>query len=151
MYSKEEKKQLITDFWRSFGVYIRTHRSDKQLGNLDLFRKTGIKGVELKFDLSPQSVMVTIEINLRSEEGRLVMYERLYQYRIILEQNFSGGLIWDSQYVRESGQVVCRIYSRLDSVNFHNRDNWTEIFAFMATNGAQLRQNLMDIKDLIAD
>ncbi len=151
MYSKEEKKQLITDFWKGFGAYARAHNSDKQVGNPDLFRKTGIKGVELKFDLSALSVMVTIEINLRGEIGRQEKYERLCQYRVILEQDFVAGLVWDPQYVRESGQLVCRIYRRLDSVNFHNRDKWPEIFAFMATNGTLLRRNLMEIKDLITD
>ena len=95
MYSKDELKNLKLEFWESFAAYCEVQpylRGRKKIWTL---YDTKVKGVELKFDISRNGAYVILEVNHRSEELRLEMYERLTWYKEMLEQDFPGGLTWD--------------------------------------------------------
>ena len=92
MYSKDELKNLKLEFWESFAAYCEVQpylRGRKKIWTL---YDTKVKGVELKFDISRNGAYVILEVNHRSEELRLEMYERLTWYKEMLEQDFPGGL-----------------------------------------------------------
>lgn len=110
MYSKEELKNLKLEFWESFAAFCEVQpylRGRKKIWTL---YDTKVKGVELKFDANRQGAYVILEVNHRSEDLRLEMFERLTWYKETLEQDFPEGLIWDICFVRENGRQVARIY-----------------------------------------
>ena len=87
MYSKDELKNLKLEFWESFAAYCEVQpylRGRKKMWTL---YDTKVKGVELKFDISRNGAYVILEVNHRSEELRLEMYERLTWYKEMLEQH----------------------------------------------------------------
>jgi len=90
-----------------------------------------------------------IEINSREEERRLEIYETLQKYRLLLEEGFSEPLIWDFCFERESGQEVCRIYTQLPNVDFHQQMQWPEIFNFLIDHMLILENNFMEIKEAL--
>ena len=95
MYSKEELKNLKLEFWESFAAFCEVQpylRGRKKIWTL---YDTKVKGVELKFDANRQGAYVILEVNHRSEDLRLEMFERLTWYKETLEQDFPEGLIWD--------------------------------------------------------
>ena len=101
MYSKEELKNLKLEFWESFAAFCEVQpylRGRKKIWTL---YDTKVKGVELKFDANRQGAYVILEVNHRSEDLRLEMFERLTWYKETLEQDFPEGLIWDICFVRE--------------------------------------------------
>ncbi|MDP4185259.1 MAG: DUF4268 domain-containing protein [Bacteroidota bacterium] len=151
MYSREEKRQLIIDFWSQFDDYCSSLPELAWKKKKWILHRTGIKGVHLKFDPGRKSTIVMIEVNHRREADRLAMFEKLESYKVILEQNLDEGLIWDFLYARETGQEVCRIYTSLEGVDFHRKSDWSSIFAFMASKMAILEQNLMELKDVLTD
>ena len=77
MYSKEELKNLKLEFWESFAAFCEVQpylRGRKKIWTL---YDTKVKGVELKFDANRQGAYVILEVNHRSEDLRLEMFERL--------------------------------------------------------------------------
>ena len=102
MYSKEELKNLKLEFWESFAAFCEVQpylRGRKKIWTL---YDTKVKGVELKFDANRQGAYVILEVNHRSEDLRLEMFERLTWYKETLEQDFPEGLIWAT-----SGPYLC--------------------------------------------
>lgn len=114
-----------------------------------LLHRTGVNHVHMKFDVGRSGVKVVLELLHRSEDERLAMFEKLTQFKALLEEGFEGGLVWDYAYTRESGQEVARIYTELEGVDVHRQGDWEEMYEFMARKMHQLETNLLEIRDLI--
>ncbi len=130
MYSKEELKNLKLEFWESFAAFCEVQpylRGRKKIWTL---YDTKVKGVELKFDANRQGAYVILEVNHRSEDLRLEMFERLTWYKETLEQDFPEGLIWDICFVRENGRQVARIYVAKRRIGFASESALGRFFHF---------------------
>lgn len=151
MYSKDELKNLKLEFWESFAAYCEVQpylRGRKKIWTL---YNTKVKGVELKFDATRNGAYVILEVNHRSEELRLEMFERLSWYKDTLEQDFPQGLTWDICFVRETGKEVARIYTAKEGIDFHRRQDWGDFFAFMASQMYLLERNFMSIAEYLRE
>ena len=112
---------------------------------------TKVKGVELKFDVARNVVCVILEVNKRKESERQEMYERLTWYKETLEEGFPEGLLWDTCCTLETGKQVARIYVKKEGADFHRREDWGEIFSFMAENMYQLEKNFLNIAEYLKE
>jgi hypothetical protein len=110
---------------------------------------TGLRGIDLKFDITRAEAMVMIEINNKEETRRLEIFEAMLKYKKFLEEGFVKPLTWEFCFIRESGQEVCRIYTSLPNVNFHRQTQWPDIYNFLIGNMLILENNFMDIRDVL--
>ena len=140
---------MIADFWELFNKYCNSYPELAYKRKKWLLHRTGVKNVHLKFDPGRFDVKVGIELNHRSENRRLEMYEKMHQCKAILEAGFEDELSWELVYEKESGQEVCFIYTTKLGVDIHRKSQWTEIFEFMAGNMLILEENLLSIKEFI--
>lgn len=145
MYTKEQKKALVKDFWVHFDNYCNLQPELAWRKKKWVLHRTGIPNVDLKFDPGRKQTQVIIELNHRDEDKRMVVFEQLMQYREVLESGLEHKLHWELVYTRDTGQEVSRIYSVLEGVDIHRRSDWHEMFRFMAANMMQLQENLLDI------
>lgn len=149
MYSKDESKRLIKEFWIVFA------RRCEIVPELRLKKKkwvlydTGLRGIDLKFDVTRTEALVMIEINSREETRRLEIFEVLLKYKKFLEEGMAVPLTWDLSMVREGGQEVRRIYTSLPNVDFHRQTQWPDIYNFLIDNMLVLENNFMEIRDAI--
>ena len=90
-----------------------------------------------------------IEVNHRSENKRLDIFEKLQRYKPILEEGFDDGLEWDFLYVRESGEEVCRVYIEQTGFDIHRQNQWSYIYNFLIEKMLKLENNFMDIRDVL--
>jgi hypothetical protein len=151
MYSKAEAKELMTRFWEEFAKYTLffSHKVGEPVDWM--LYKTGIKGIELKFDVDPKYIKCAIESNARDEDRRLDIFIELAKYKLIIEEGFKKPLIWDDDCKLPVGKSVMRVYCELTGVNFHNRDNWPGIFNFMAGSMYRLQTNLKEILPVLEE
>lgn len=151
MYSKEEAKLLKQDFWEGFDRYTKFY--SKKVGNPIqwLFYKTGIKGLELKFDITKKLIQVILEVNPKSENRRFDIYLELNKYKAIIENEFEEGLIWEDDFIKDEGVVVSRVLTENNEFNFHNKDHWPDIYKFMAKNMYQLQCNVEEILPILKE
>lgn len=149
MYSKEETKQLAVNFWAGFSLYCNKLPYLNGKRKKWMLHQTGVNHVHFKFDPGRDGVQVILEILHRSEEQRLEVFEKLEQCKNIIEEGFENGLIWDFAFVRDNGQEVCRIYTELNGVDFHQIKYWETMFKFMAENMFRLENNFSEVRELI--
>lgn len=149
MYTKEELKQLKTDFWEGFSIYCSNISAFGGRKSKFMLYNTKMKGVELKFDATREGAFVILEINLKDESKRLQRYEQFEKYKLIMEEGFADGLIWDFVYIRESGQEVCRIYTQKRGIDIHRRIQWMQFYEFMAYEMLKLEKAFKTVKELI--
>ncbi|MEY8488592.1 DUF4268 domain-containing protein [Parabacteroides sp. ASD2025] len=151
MYSKDELKNLKLEFWESFAAFCEVQpylRGRKKMWTL---YDTKVKGVELKFDATREGAFVILEVNHRSEDARLEMFERLTWYKDTLEMDFPEGLTWDICFVRDTGKQVARVYTSRSGIDFHRRQDWGEFFSFMASQMYLLERNFMSIAEYLRE
>lgn len=151
MYSKEELKNLKTEFWESFAAFCDVQPFLYHRKKMWMLYDTKVKCVELKFDVTRKGAKVMLEISHRDDIARLEMYERIALHKVTLEEGFNGQLIWDEFAETEHSKPVSRIYVEKNELDFHRRSHWGELFRFMADNMFLLENNFIEIKDYLAD
>lgn len=151
MYSKEELRLLKKEFWEGFGTYCAELPAFAGRKSKFLLYNTKMKGVELKFDATRDAAYVILEINHSNADKRFELYEKFETYKVLIEQYFEFGLIWDFAYVRECGTEVCRIYTKKMGVDIHRRQHWPEFYQFMSTEMLNLEKAFKLVKEAIED
>jgi len=151
MYSKDENRKLRKEFWSAFSEYTKFYSMKIGEPIQWVFYRTGVKGVELKFDLENKVVRVILEVNVKNIDKRFDIYVELDKYKSIINSDFNDKLLWFEDYQLPEDKFVSRIFVELYGLNFHNRDKWPEIFLFMAENMFKLQTNFMDIQPLLKE
>ncbi len=70
---------------------------------------------------------------------------------MINKQGFETELLWNQDYELPERKIVSRIYTEMLGISYHNPDNWTELFKFMATNMLLLQSNFELIEDIFKE
>ena len=151
MFTKEEKKAVVQRFWVQFDAYCNTVPELAWKKKKWILHDTKISHLDLKFDPCRDFAIVALEINHKSESKRLQIYELLERYRLLLEQGFSDGLIWDFCYLNDNNQDVCRIYIKKEGLDLHRLSDWLEIYMFFAENMNRLQENFLEIQEMLIE
>ncbi len=149
MYSKEELKQLKKEFWEGFGLYCSQVPALKNRKSKFMLYNTKMKGVELKFDANREGAYVILEINLSDERARLDRFEQFENFKTLFEKNFENGLNWDYEFIRESGEIVSRIYTYKSGLDIHRRIQWMDFYKYLSTEMLKLEKAFKMVKDAL--
>jgi len=152
VYTKEEIKELRLKFWAGFKVSIKNHPDPELERKRWFLTDTGVSGVAFRFDFDREIACVMIELQHKNEVRRLRIFEILEQYKVVIEEGFKDGLVWEFYHKREdNGQEVCRIYHTLENVDFHRQNQWPEVFTFYSENMAKLEENFLMVKEVLKE
>ncbi|MBP5366357.1 MAG: DUF4268 domain-containing protein [Bacteroidales bacterium] len=148
MYSKEEAQQIRHEFWhklesKSRKVPGQNGKAIKWIGD-----KTGVKGLDLRFDVDREKAIVALEINTNSEEKQNAMWEKMNNCKALFEKNFGGPLVWERNYEKASGEKVIRIYVETAG-DLYNKDMWSDMLRFMIDNMIKLEKAFREVQDYL--
>ena len=121
MYSKAESQRLKQEFWIAF--------AEKYPRKWILY-DTKIKDFSFKFFVDNKKAQVSIDIEHRSNEKRMLYFEKLESLKTILEEEFIQDLVFEQNYVLENGKTISRVWVEKLGVGFSNKNNWDAIFDF---------------------
>jgi hypothetical protein len=148
MYSREQEKELKLEFWRKLGNRTRKIPGQRGRAKIWIGEKTGIKGVDLRFDVGRKKIIVALEINVKHEARRLVLYEKLEATKKIFESEFGEPLIWDFAYEKDYGEEVCRVYKEMEG-DFLVPEQWPNIFNFMIDKMLRMEKAFNEVGDFL--
>lgn len=152
MYTQEEAKQIRLTFWETFGKRCRIHPELSQRRKNFILHRTKIPGIALRFEAGRENALVILELGQRNEDKRLKAYEILEKYKVVLEEGFDEGLIWEFYHKREdSNKEVCRIFTEITGVDIHRQSQWPDIYNFFIENMIRLEENFLQIRDLVKE
>jgi len=112
MFSKEESKKLIQQFWTSFG---------KEYPHKWILYNTKIKELQLKFTFTPKFAQVSLDIGSQDEIIRAYYFEKLIALKTILKTDYLPEAEFIESYELPEGKTISRIYLQLDEVSIHNK------------------------------
>ncbi len=146
MFSKEQKAELTERFWA--GLKYETKQT---LGKRYswVLQNTGIKGIQLKFEVSRERALVILQCYASSAEKREWTYDILQQYHRVIADVAEEKPIWDKQ-----GEEVAElegmpsVYYKLENVDYLQEKYWKEIYEFFIDKMHRLEQAFLEIKDV---
>ena len=142
MYSKEENQKLKREFWIAFA---------EKFPRKWMLYDTKIKDFSFKFFVDNTKSQVLIDIEMRNNDLRNIYFEKIESLKTILEQEFVANLIFEKNYVLESGKTISRIWVEQTNVSVSNRKYWDEIFNFYNQNMEALEYFFYEYGDYIRD
>lgn len=142
MYSKEETQKLKREFWVTF--------AEKYPRKWVLY-DTKIKDFSFKFYVDNKKAQVLIDIEHRNDDKRTAYFEKIEALKNILEEEFIKDLVFEKDYVLESGKTISRIWVEKLGVGVSNRNNWDIIFDFFNEKMSALELFYLEYDEFIKD
>lgn len=140
MFSKEEAAQLRKLFWTSFG---------KSFPRKWLLYNTKIKGFSFKFVADRKKAMVCLDIENPDELVNLLYYDQLLSLKSLLETELPE-VIFDDDYLLESGKTIHRIYVPFDKkFSIYNKDTWRDCYEFYVATMEKFELFFYEYEDVI--
>ena len=122
MYSKEESQRLKREFWIEF--------AEKYPRKWILY-DTKIKDFSFKFYVDNKKAQVLIDIEHRSDEKRIIYFEKLESLKTILEDDFVKDLVFEKNFVLENCKKISRIWVEKTAVSVSNKKYWEPMLMFI--------------------
>ncbi|MEX0288641.1 MAG: DUF4268 domain-containing protein [Flavobacteriaceae bacterium] len=141
MFSKEASKQLRREFWVSFG---------KSFPRKWVLYNTKIKGLSLKFHFDVRKAQVSLDLEIKDLERRIILWEKIKSLSSILKGEYLPDAIFDDSYLLENQKEISRVYVELKGVSIHNKDSWQQTMVFLNEHMTRLEAFFEDYKDLLA-
>ncbi|WP_299060498.1 DUF4268 domain-containing protein [uncultured Polaribacter sp.] len=140
MFSKAESELLRKDFWTSFG---------KSFPRKWLLYNTKIKGFSFKFVAERKSAMVCLDIENPDELVNLLYYDQMLSLKTLLENELPE-VIFDDEFLLESGKVIHRIYVPFDAkFSVYNKNSWRACFEFYMETMPKFEAFFYEYEDII--
>ena len=141
MFSKEESLELRKDFWISFG---------KSFPKKWLLYNTKIKGFAFKFVATTKQALVCLDIDINNKETQLHYYNKMLSLKSILANEYIKDIIFDDNYILDTGKPINRIYIKLnEKFSIHNKNSWHLAYEFFIENMSQFEQFYFEYEDFI--
>lgn len=150
MWSKEESSALRATFWHK--LESKTRRLPGQRGRAKSWigKRTGVPGLDLRFDITGGRVMVAIEVNTHHEDRDAELWIKLLECRPLLQQHFEEPLTFDENFLREAGNRVCRVYTAQVG-NVNDREQWADMIHFMIDRMLRLERAWKVVCDYVVE
>lgn len=148
MFTKEEAQELRHAFWHK--LESKTRRLPGQNGRPIkwIADRTGIKGLDLRFDVDREKVIVAMEINPKSDSKLDELWIKMNNCRKLFEENFGEPLIWEKEYVKSAGDTAARIYVEQEG-NIYDKEKWPEMIRFMIDNMLRMEKAFRVVQDYL--
>lgn len=131
MYSKEEKKQLIIDFWSELNETL-TYKGKKIGRNLDWMNyPTKIKGLYFRMEFNDKEARLCIDLQFTNDGVREVFFEQFEEFKKAFHQKINKSF-WEKNYEHSNGKTISRIYFKIDNVDIEDKNTWETAKDFLS-------------------
>ncbi len=141
MFGKEETKKLRQDFWISFG---------KSYPRKWVLYDTKIKGFAMKFHFDTSKAMVSMDIETKDLEKRILLWEKLISLKPILKKDYGLNVLFEECTLLENKTEISRVYIVKNEVSIHNKSTWHQTMVFLNENMKKFEAFFIEFKDMLA-
>ena len=149
MYSKDEKKQLKIDFWNQFKLHMQKKRSSNGRRMNWLSYPSEVKDVYIRVDADNKGARLTFDIQGKDEGVRAILWEQLYELKIVMEQEMGTDGVWIENASTSVVSDFNRIIWERQDLNFYKPEDHPEIIAFLADRLVHFDAFYQEFKDIL--
>jgi len=131
MYSRSEASRIRTEFWITFGQYMKPVR-DAQGNKINWPNyRTGVKHIYFRMKAEQEFASIGIEIAHKDEELQELYFMQFKELKNLLKNTLEEEWDWKLHGVNEVGQPVSKIEKVLPGVNVMEESDWPDIISFL--------------------
>ena len=130
MFDKEFVKNTKTEFWTSFGKYMRKYKGFEYKRVRWVNYRTGVKDVYFRLEATHEKATFSIDIQHKDDDIRELYYEQFLELKAALHSSLEMELEWIPLAYDEIGWPKCQLKDELEGVSIFNKDDWGSIFQF---------------------
>jgi len=131
MYSRSEASKIRTEFWITFGQYMKpVPNAQGRRINWPNYR-TGVKDIYFRMKAERAFASIGIELGHADEEMQELFFDQMDQMRKILLASVGEEWDWKLHAKNEMGQTVTKIEKVLTGVNVMEPEDWPKIISFL--------------------
>ena len=131
MYSRSEASRIRTEFWITFGQYMKpVPNAQGRRINWPNYR-TGVKDIYFRMKAEQEFASIGIEITHKDEELQELFFEQFKELKNLLKSSLEEDWDWKLFATNEVGQVVSKIEKILPGVNVMEESDWADIISFL--------------------
>ncbi len=134
MYTKEEKREIQSEFYTTFGRMMRPIPSESGRKVRWTNYRTGISKLFVRVKLTKDSAIFSIDLQQTDMGIRDLYWEQCQSFIRIMESTFPQSLTWQKNAEVETGIYAHRITAQIEGVNLYDKNTWPTAFAFFKEN-----------------
>ena len=147
MFTKEEKKNINTEFWNSFGIYMKKY--NKKYGRIRWVNyRTNIKDLYFRLNLTQQKAIFSIELQHKDDGIRELFYEQFLELKAVLNDSVNGELVWEEIKFNQFNHPVCCMHSELENVSIYKKEDWLSVFQFFEKKMVGLHEFWLEFQEI---
>lgn len=149
MYTKEELKQLKTDFWNQFKVKMQKTRSSNGRRMNWLAYPSEVKDIYIRVDTDASGARLTFDIQGKDEGVRQILWEQLYELKVVMEQEMGTDGVWIENASSPVVPQFNRIIWERSDLSFYKPEDHPEIMDFLADRLVRFDAFYQEFKDIL--
>lgn len=131
MYSRSEASKVRTEFWITFGQYMKPVPNAQGYKTKWANYKTGVKDIYFRMKADREFASIGIEITHSDEEMQELFFDQFRGFKKILTSSTGEEWDWKLHSTNEIGQTISKIEKILPNVNVMEEVDWPEIISFL--------------------
>jgi hypothetical protein len=131
MYNRAEASQIRTEFWITFGQYLKPVPNSQGYKTKWANYKTGVKDIYFRMKAERDFASIGIELAHGDEEMQELYFDQFLQFKNLLTQATGEEWDWKLHATNEIGQKISKIEKMLPDVNVMEQSDWPEIISFL--------------------
>ena len=131
MYTRAELSKIRTEFWITFGQYMKpVPNAQGRRINWPNY-KTGVKDIYFRMRAERDYAAIAIELAHADLEMQELVLDQFGQLKKIFEECLQEEWSWKLHVANDLGQLTSKIECVLEEVNVLNSEDWPRIVSFL--------------------
>ena len=131
MLSKQDKKQLNTDFYTALGLMMQGDYSATGKRIRWTNYKTGIRNMYVRMETTGKGASFALDLQHRDEGLRQLFWEQLTELKALMQDAMGDDLVWHEAYHKMDGTVISRVEKTLETGSIYDKSTWPELLGFL--------------------
>ena len=134
MLSREELKELRTEFWTAFGNLMRPHSSETGFNVRWTNYRTGVKDLFFRLDMDGKTATIAIDFQHPDDGIRQLFWEQFMEYKTYFHEVTGGEWQYNDLLFTNDGRPYARVFRIRENVSLYRKETWPDAFAFLKEN-----------------
>lgn len=148
MFSKEELKEINTNFWEGFKLHMKKIKSSNGKRVNWLKYPTDVKFIYLRLEVNNKGARICFDIQHKHDEIRAIVYEQMTELKVVLEDAIEYETIWMEDYSLFDN-TISRIQWEIKDVSLYNKNDQVKIYNFLQKTLIEFDLFYQDYKDIL--
>lgn len=149
MYTKEEMRDIRTQFWAEFKTHMQGFRSSNGRRMNWLNYPSEIEFVYIRLHADRHGVAFSFDIQPKDDGIRAIMWEQLTELKIVLESEMGPDGTWEEHLSSETVPSYSSVRWEIQGLKFTNPKDKAAIFAFFEDRLLRFDAFYQEFKDIL--